>query len=253
MAGTFLLTLRTLRQFPRVPVVLVFSLAPPIIMFLLFGALFETNARTPGFPTDNYYEYILPSIVLFTAVFGAANSALLLVVDFENRYFYKLLTTRTSLASIMLGRLAADGVRVYANAVVIVLLGRLFGARVETGLPGALLMIALGVVFAMVTVGALTSIVALLTKDAGSVQAVLPLFFILTFLTQAFQPLKNIENEVLETLIRANPAEYVLRAMLDLMLEGFDAGSLVLAAAVIAGFGLVMVPITVAAFRRVYR
>lgn len=222
-------------------------------MFLLFGALFETTTRTPGFPTDNYYEYILPSIVLFTTVFGAANSALLLVVDFENRYFYKLLTTRTSLTSIMLGRLVADGVRVYANAVVIVLLGLLFGARVETGLPGTLLMIALGVIFAMVTVGAFTSIVALITRDAGSVQAVLPLFFILTFLTQAFQPLSNIDNDVLEALIRANPAEYVLRAMQHLMLEGFDAASLALAMAIIAGFALVMVPVTIAAFRRVYR
>lgn len=253
MAGTILLTMRTLRQFPRIPVVLVFSLIPPIVMFLLFGSLFETITRTPGFPTKNYHEYLVPAIVMVTAVFGMATSALLLVNDFENRYFYKLLTTPTSLASIVLGRLLADGVRVYANASLIVVLGLLFDARVETGLAGALLMVLIGVLFAMVTVGAFTMIVALKTKDASSVQAVFPLFFILMFMTQAFQSLKNIDNDVLETLIALNPAEYVLRAMRDLMLEGYDLGSLSLALAVIGGFALVTVPITIVAFRSVYR
>ncbi len=54
MSATWLLTRRTLIQFPRNPMVLGFSVAPVLMMFVVFGALFESVKQLPGFPTDNY-------------------------------------------------------------------------------------------------------------------------------------------------------------------------------------------------------
>ncbi|MGH8956948.1 MAG: hypothetical protein ACRDVF_18255 [Microbacterium sp.] len=87
---TWLLTQRTLVQFPRNPMVLGFSVPPVLMMFVVFGTLFESVKQLPGFPTDNYYEYLAPAAVLMTTVPGIANSAVTLATDFQNRYLYKL-------------------------------------------------------------------------------------------------------------------------------------------------------------------
>ena len=69
-ASTWLLTRRTLIQFPRNPMVVGFAIPPVLMMFLVFGALFEGVKHLPGFPTDNYYEYLAPAAVLMTTVPG---------------------------------------------------------------------------------------------------------------------------------------------------------------------------------------
>ena len=51
----------------------------------------------------------------------------------------------------------------------------------------------------------------------------------------------------------ANPTEYVLRAMRDLTLIGFEWHSIGLAFAVIAGLALIGMPLTIRNYRSVYR
>src|SRR5215203_2289119 len=74
-SATWLLTRRTLIQLPRNPMVLGFSVPPVLMMFVVFGALFESVKHLPGFPTDNYFEYLAPAAVLMTTVPGIANAA----------------------------------------------------------------------------------------------------------------------------------------------------------------------------------
>jgi hypothetical protein len=114
--------------------VLVFAVVPVLMMFLVFGTLFESVKQLPGFPTDNYYEYLAAAAVLMTTVPGISNSAIALATDFQNRYLYKLLTTPASTGSIMLGRLLGDGLRLYLQAGGMLLLTMAFGARIETDL-----------------------------------------------------------------------------------------------------------------------
>jgi hypothetical protein len=150
-ATTWLLTRRTLLQFPRNPMVLGFSVAPVLMMFLVFGALFESVKRLPGFPTDNDFEYLAPAAVLMTTVPGIANSAVGLATDFQSRYLHKLLTMPVSVGAIMAGRLLADGARLFVQAGVILLLAVALGADIATGVPGALLILLIGTLFRIVT------------------------------------------------------------------------------------------------------
>ena len=106
-----LLAARTIVQFPRNPILLGFSFVPVLMMFLVFGALFEGVTRLPGFPTDNYFEYLAPTAILLTTVPGIGNAAVALASDFQSRYVYKLLTAPISIGSIVLGRLLGDSVR----------------------------------------------------------------------------------------------------------------------------------------------
>lgn len=251
-SATWLLTRRTLIQFPRNPMVLGFSVAPVLMMFVVFGALFESVKDLPGFPTDNYFEYLAPAAVLMTTVPGIANAAVGLATDFQSRYLHKLLTMPVSLGSIMAGRLLADGARLFVQAGAVLLLAVALGAQIAGGVAGALLMLLLGTLFGIVTFGVITANLALKSKDPAAVQAIFPMAFLLIFLTSAYQTEDQIPSGVLRTVIAANPTEYVLRAMRELTLTGFDWNAIALAFLAIAGLGTIGLPLTVRNYRSVY-
>ena len=252
-SASWLLTRRTLIQFPRNPMVLGFSVAPVLMMFVVFGALFESVKHLPGFPTDNYFEYLAPAAALMTTVPGIANAAVGLATDFQSRYLYKLLTMPVSIGSVMAGRLLADGARLFVQAGVVLLLAIALGAQIAGGIAGALLMLLIGTLFGIVTFGVLTANLALKSKDPQAVQAIFPMAFLLIFLTTAYQTEEQVPSGVLRGVIAANPTEYVLRAMRDLTLTGFEWDSIGLAFGVIIALGIVGLPLTIRNYRSVYR
>jgi ABC-2 type transport system permease protein len=199
-SATWLLTRRTLIQFPRNPMVLGFSVAPVLMMFVVFGALFEAVKQLPGFPTDNYFKYLAPA-VLMTTVPGIANSAVGLATDIQSRYLHKLLTLPVSIGSIMAGRLLADGARLFVQAGAVLLLAIALGAQIASGFAGALLMLLIGALFGIVTFGVLTANLALKTKDPQAVQAIFPMAFLLIFLTTAYQTEEQVPSGILRTVI----------------------------------------------------
>jgi ABC-2 type transport system permease protein len=250
-SSTWLLTRRTLIQFPRNPMVVGFAIPPVLMMFVVFGALFEGVKQLSGFPTDNYFEYLAPAAVLMTTVPGIANAAVGLATDFQSRYMQKLLTMPVSIGSIMAGRLIADSARLFLMGGAVLLLAVALGAQFATGLAGALLMLLIGTLFAVVTFGVLTANLALKSKDPAAVQAVFPMAFMLIFLTTAYQTEEQIPSGVLRTVIDLNPTEYVLRAMRDLMLTGYDWEAIGLAFLVIVALGLIGLPLTIRNYRSV--
>jgi ABC-type multidrug transport system permease subunit len=114
-------------------------------------------------------------------------------------------------------------------------------------------MLFIGALFSIVTFGVLTANLALKTKDPQAVQAVFPMAFLLIFLTTAYQTEEQVPSGALRAVISINPTEYVLQAMRDLTLTGFDWSSIGLAFAVIIGLGLVGLPLTIRNFRSAYR
>ena len=84
-------------------------------------------------------------------------------------------------------------------------------------------------------------------------QAIFPMAYLLIFLTSAYQTEEQVPSGVLRAVMAANPTEYVLRAMRDLTLTGFDWQSIGLAFAVIAGLALIGLPLTIRNYRSVYR
>jgi len=247
-----LLAQRALVQFPRNPILLGFSIMPVLIMYLVFGGLFAGVAELPGFPTDNYFEYLAPTAILLATVPGIGNAGVALAADFQNCYFQKLLTAPTSVGAVMLGRLLGDCLRLAVQALAVLLLALALGAHIETGVPGALLMVAMGTALGIVTFGALSANLAIRTRDAATVQAIQPMAFLLIFLTSAYQSSDHIDSPVLRTIIDLNPAEQVLRPMRELMLDGYDWAALGTGLLVIAGLALLATPLTVRNYRSVY-
>jgi len=248
-----LLAGRALVQFPRNPILLGFSVMPVLMMYLVFGALFAGVADLPGFPTDNYFEFLAPTAVLLATVPGIGNAGVAVAADFQTGYFHKLLTTPVSVGALMYGRLIGDCLRLAAQSALVLLLAIALGGHIESGVPGALLMIVLGTLLGIVTFGVLSANLAIRTKDAAAVQAIQPMAFLLIFLTSAYQTTDHIDSPVLRAIINLNPAEYVLRAMRDLMLTGYDWGAIATALLVIAGLAAIGLPLTVRNYRNAYR
>jgi ABC-2 type transport system permease protein len=158
-----------------------------------------------------------------------------------------------SIGSIMAARLLADGTRLFIQSGVVLLLAIALGAQIAGGFAGALLMLLIGTLFGIVTFGVLTANLALKSKDPAAVQAVFPMAFLLIFLTTAYQTEEQVPSGVLRTVIGLNPTDYVLRAMRDLTLTGFEWDSIGVAFAVIVALGLVGIPLTIRNYRSVYR
>jgi len=250
--NALLLTQRALVQFPRNPMVLGFSVVPVLIMYLVFGGLFSGVSELPGFPTDNYFEFLAPTALLLATVPGMGNAGVSLAADLQSRYFQKLLTTPTGVGSVMLGRVLGDSLRLAVQAALVLLLAIALGAQVETGVPGAVLMIVMGTLLGIVTFGVVSANLAIRTRDAGAVQAIQPMAFLLIFLTSAYQTTDHIDSPVLRTIIDLNPAEYVLRPMRELMLSGYQWDHIGIGFLAIAGLGLLGLPLTARNYRSVY-
>jgi ABC-2 type transport system permease protein len=250
--NALLLAQRALVQFPRNPMVLGFSVVPVLIMYLVFGGLFSGVSDLPGFPTDNYFEYLAPTALLLATVPGMGNAGVSLAADLQSRYFQKLLTTPTTVGSVMLGRLIGDSLRLAVQAALVLVLAIALGAQVETGVPGAALMIVMGTLLGIVTFGVVSANLAIRTRDAGAVQSIQPMAFLLIFLTSAYQSTDHIDSPVLRTIIELNPAEYVLRPMRELMLSGYQWDHLAIGFLAIAGLGLLGLPLTARNYRSVY-
>src|SRR4051794_35156433 len=61
-------TLRRLRVFIQQPAFLVFTLIQPVIWPFLFGNLFRRIVDLPGFGGGSYLTYLVPGVVVMTAV-----------------------------------------------------------------------------------------------------------------------------------------------------------------------------------------
>lgn len=226
-----LMYMRNIRQFPRIPVVLVFGIVMPVIQLLLFGNLFSGIADTPNFQTENpgveYESYIVPAVILFTIFVGMANSSAALIVDLRTGYFDKLRTTPARPWQVMVARMMAEMTRVALQGTFVLLIALALGASVKTGFLGALLMIVVATVFSACIAGLGVMALAMKTKSDQATQSAFPLFFVLMFLSTAFQARALINKDWLLTVIDLNPVDYLVRSLRTLMIGTNQGGVMV--------------------------
>lgn len=228
----WLMYARNIRQFPRIPVVLVFGIVMPIIQLLLFGNLFSgAVTRNPAFAGDypgvNYQSYIVPGVLLFTIFVGMANSSAAFIVDLRTGYFDKLRTTPVKPATVIMARMLAEMTRVAAQGTIVLLISLLAGASVISGFPGAVLMILVATVFSACIAGLGVMALAMKTRSDQATQSAFPLFFVAMFLSTAFAAKSGIDKEWLVKIIDYNPVDFLIRSLRDLMIGVNENGVMV--------------------------
>ncbi|HET6615850.1 MAG TPA: ABC transporter permease [Dehalococcoidia bacterium] len=233
VSDTYYLMVRALRETARQPAFEITNIFIPMFFFAVtVGAIGNVAGR--AFGVDNYTAFQMP-VAILQAVAGAAGaSGLGMVTDIERGYFDKLLLTPTPRLALVLGRLAADGVRVMILTALILVAGLFAGSGMESGVLGFIVILLMGGAFGLAYAGIGVAI-ALKTGSAQAAQTGFLLFFPLLFLSPAFAP-KEVFAGWLEFLATINPVTYILEGMRSLVLDGWDAQSLAAAFGSIAGF-----------------
>jgi ABC-2 type transport system permease protein len=120
----------------------------------------------------------------------------------------------------------------------VLLAGIALGARIQTGVAGAVVIVLLAAFFGVAYAG-FGILVALRTRNVQATNTSFLLFFPLLFLTPNFVPFDRL-SPLMETLARINPVSYVIVGVRSLVIDGWDAGKIGVCVAVIVAMGAIL-------------
>src|SRR3989454_1830442 len=246
LVASYHLMIRALRESRRQPGVEIQNIFIPLFfLFVTVGAIGQISGS--AFGVENYKGFQLPVAILQGTAGTAGMGGFGTVMDIERGYFDKLMLTPAPRVALVLGRLAADGVRVMVLTGIILTVGLLIGSGMESGPGGAALVVILAGAFGLAYSGIGLSI-ALRTGSPQAAQLGFLIFFPLIFLSPAFAP-KEVFAGWLEFLATINPVTYILEGMRGLILDGWQPDKLAYALLAIFGLGVVTLSMTLAALR----
>lgn len=243
-------TLRVVASLGRRSVLQTFrrpQLAAPLLVFptlllAIQSAGVGAAVNLPGFPpVDSFFQFMLPAAMIQSALFGGNAAGIALAVDIETGFTDRLLAAPIPRFTIVAGRLAGTAALGTFTALWFLAIGLIFGAPIEEGVPGALVMIAL-VTLSAIAFGTVGAALALRTGSASIVQGTFPLVFVVLFLSTAFFP-EDLLVEPTRTIAKYNPLSFICDAVRDPVISTLSASELALglaAIALVAGFGTIL-------------
>ena len=241
------LAVRQLRKTLRRPVYIVFAFIQPVIFVLLFRYIFGGAIDTGA---TSYVNFLLPGIIVQTAVFGALITGIGLTEDLAAGVVDRLRSLPMSRAAVLFGRTAADLVMNVLTLVVMAAVGVAVGFRPSE--PAWRLALAFLLVLGFSYVFSwISAWVGLSVKNPETAQSAGFIWvFPLTFASSAFVPIETMPGPV-RAFAEVNPMSLAVDAVRGLTI-GFPAPATpaLQTLAWLAGLLLVFVPLAVRAFRR---
>ena len=141
LATVYFLTVRSLREAIRNPAQEVGNIFVPLFFFAVTVGSIGSIAAD-AFGIDNFTGFQVPVAILSAASSISASAGLGTITDIQRGYFDKLLLTPAPRSAIVLGRIAADGVRSVIITGVIVVVGLIFRTGFDTGVLGVVVLLA---------------------------------------------------------------------------------------------------------------
>lgn len=208
----------------------------PTLLLAIQSAGVGEAVNLPGFPpVDSFFQFLLPAAMVQSALFGGNAAGIALAVDIEVGFTDRLLAAPIPRFAIVAGRLVGTAVLGTLTALWFLAIGLIFGAPIEEGVLGAMVMIVLVTLsaFAFGTIGAG---LALKTGSASIVQGTFPLVFVVLFLSTAFFP-EDLLVEPAQTIAKYNPLSFIVDAVRDPVISTLSVSELALGLAGIALVG----------------
>ena len=210
---------RTWIQTVRRPVLLTFSFAQPLMWMAFFGFLFERYRLVDLGADVSYLDFLTPGVCAMTVLFGASQSGIGWIRDLRTGFLPRMLNTPASHHALLAGKLVADVLRLLAQALVVVLLALLLGARLapawEAVLPAALSLALFAAAFS-----SLSCALALKTRTQETMAAFVHLVNLpILFTSTALVPVRHMP-EWLAAAARGNPLTLTVDAWRGALLFG---------------------------------
>jgi ABC transporter DrrB family efflux protein len=247
LADSRVMTARQLRKTLRRPTYVVFAFVQPVMLVLLFRYVFGGAIDTGDV---GYVDFLMPGIIVQTAIFGALITGLGLTEDLKAGVVDRFRSLPIARSAVLIGRTAADAVVNVMTLLVMVLVGVALGFRPSQPVYDLALAFALVLGFAYVF-SWISAFIGLSVRDPETAQSVGFIWvFPLTFASSAFVPTDSMPGAV-RWFADVNPVTLAVDAARALTVGHGDATSPALQTlAWLAGLLLVFLPLAVRAFRR---
>ena len=224
---------RTLRQ----PANAIFPLVFPTALLAVTSAGLDPATEIPGFPSDTFIAFFLAFPFIQGALFATMNAGTDLARDIQTGFLNRLALTPMRGGALIAGQLGGIALMSFVQAVFYLAVGVAVGVRLESGIPGAIVLLllatAIGIAF-----GTLGAFFALRTGSGESVQGLFPLLFVLLFLSSMNLPRNLIETDWFRIVATFNPVSYLIEGVRSLIITGWDEQALALAFGIAAIMGI---------------
>jgi ABC-2 type transport system permease protein/oleandomycin transport system permease protein len=246
-ANVATVTGRNLARLVRVPTLIAFATAQPVLFVVLFTYAWGGAIHPPG--VTRYIDYALPGIWVLAIAFGASQTGVAIADDLATGMIDRFRALPMARSAVLAGRTTADAVR---NLFVLGLMSGVataIGFRFHAGPAAAVaaigLAVAVGVAFSWIF-----ALLGLLVRDPesagiGGLLAVIPLIFT----SSTFVPIATFPGW-LQAFARINPITVTVDALRALCLGGPTAAPVWQALGWIGGLLAVTVPAAVIRYRR---
>jgi ABC-2 type transport system permease protein len=227
---------RSVKQTLRRP-----QLAAPLILFPTALLAIQTagagNAvNLPSFPpVDNFLSFMLAGAMVQSVMMTGNSGAIAFAIDIEMGFTDRLFAAPISRYAVVLGRLAATATLGAIIAVYFIVLGLIFGASLNEGVPAALWIVVL-VSASSLAFGSIGAAIALRSNSASVVQGIFPLVFVIMFLSDAFFP-ANLMLDPASWIAQYNPLSFVVNGIREPIIAGWSVHTELKAVAAIIGIG----------------
>lgn len=246
---TWTVTRRNLQHFVRQPRLLIFSTIQPVMFVLLFALVFGGVADTALPEGITYVDYLLPGLLVQSAVFRVTQTAVGLAEDMERGVVDRFRSLPMSRAAVLAGRTGADLVRSVAIAFLMIGVGYLIGFRFTEGVLSALGAIVIVSLFGY-ALSWLFVYVALAVPGAEAAQSAgFVLVFPLVFASSIFVPLETMPGW-LAAVSSYSPITAAADAARGLSIGGPVARPVLLTLVWVVGICAVAIPVATRRFHR---
>jgi ABC-2 type transport system permease protein len=213
------LTGRSLRALLRTPALVCFSILQPLIMLTLFSQIFGSITSTANFPPGmSYINYLLPAILVNTAMQSSLASGIGLVQDMSNGVLARFRSLPIRPSTVLLARNLSDAVRTAFQLVLMIAFGVLvFGFRPDGGTLGTLAALGLALVVGWALSWVFIAIAAWVRKAELMQTVGFLAMFPLMFASSAFVPVSGLPGW-LQAVAKVNPLTYAVDAARSLAL-----------------------------------
>ncbi len=238
---------RQLRKVTRRPMYTVYLFVQPVIFVLLFRYVFGSAINTGRV---SYVNFLMPGIIVMTAIFGALTTGLGLTEDLTAGVVDRFRSLPIARPAVLVGRTAADLATNTLTLIVMLLIGLLVGFRPTQPVYQVVLAFVLVLAFAYVF-SWISAFVGVSVRNPETAQSVGFIWvFPLVFASSAFVPTAHMPG-VVHAFADINPVTQVVDAARALTIgHGHALGPTLATLAWLVGLLLVFVPLAVRAYRR---
>ncbi len=210
LEDTWIITVRNLKRYLRLPQLLFFSSVQPIMFLLLFNYVFGgALGQTTHIPGGKYIDFLLPGILVQMVMFGGVQTGIGLAEDMGKGIIDRFKSLPMSRLAVVAGRTLSDVLRNFSVILIMIIVGSLIGFRFQAGFLNACYMILFALLFGF-ALSWIFAFIGMSVKDSETAQlASFVMIFPLTFASSAFVSIQTMPSW-LQAFVRNQPVTFVV-------------------------------------------